>query len=328
MKRFVGNIKFNRRLSLVQKMVFCDAISSSGKGMLSHIISSFKNVELQRNDYIYDQMVEIYLFNKISEDAAVALLRAQTDEFIYNSIIGRNLNFRPTDDSSVYNNANPNKYIRRLYLKDGARAVNFIKNKKPILSCAPHNALSGAEIFFKAFGKKLKFIHIIRNPIETIEDWTRRGAGHRIGNDPREFKMYYTIDNINYPLWVNKFANKYKRMSDEERNTCMIRYLFDRNYQAYLNLSASYKKNVLFILFDDLIYNPNLTLNKLASFLNTKQTKYSKEILVNEHCPRPLRQDHGNIKKKLLLKFKHRKAFVDLEFLLDEYKKIYKKIKI
>ena len=86
------------------------------------------------------------------------------------------------------------------------------------------------------------------DPIETIDDWTRRGAGHRIGNDPREFKMYYTIDKINYPLF-NKFANKYKRMSDEERNH-MIRYLFDRNYQACLNLSASYKKNVLFILFD------------------------------------------------------------------------------
>ena len=40
--------------------------------------------------------------------------------------------------------------------------------------------------------------------------------------------MYYTIDKINYPLWVNKFADKYKKMSDEERNTCMIRYLFDR----------------------------------------------------------------------------------------------------
>ena len=103
-------------------------------------------------------MVEIYLFNKISEDAAIALLRAQTDEFIYNSSIGRNLNFRPTDDSSVYNNANPNKYKKTIF-KDGVRAVNFIKSK-PILSCAPHNALSGAE-FFKAFGKKLKFIHII-----------------------------------------------------------------------------------------------------------------------------------------------------------------------
>ena len=58
MKRFVGNIKFNRKLSLVQKMVFCDAISSSGKGMLSHIISSFKNVELQRNDYIYERWLK------------------------------------------------------------------------------------------------------------------------------------------------------------------------------------------------------------------------------------------------------------------------------
>ena len=71
-------------------------------------------------------MVEIYLFNKISEDAAIALLRAQTDEFMALSI-GRT-NFRPTDDSSVYNNANPNKYIRRLY-SDGVRAVNFIKIK-------------------------------------------------------------------------------------------------------------------------------------------------------------------------------------------------------
>ena len=168
--------------------------------MLSHILSSFKNIELQRNDYIYDHMTEMFLFKKIKEDAAIALLKVFTDEFIYNSTIGRNLNFRPTDDSSIFKNADPSKYIQRLFAKDGSHAVKLIKRNKPILSCAPHNALSGSEIFFKAFGNKLKFIHLIRNPIETIEDWLRRDQGFRIGTDPREFKMLFTRNNKNYPF--------------------------------------------------------------------------------------------------------------------------------
>ena len=136
----------------------------------SHIISSFKKVEIQRNDYVFDYIPKVYALNKISEDAAISILRTEADSFLYNNMLSRGINFRPTDSSSVFTNGGKLKYFKRLSQNEGKDAIDRLKKEKPIFSNAPHEALGNCDLFFKAFGKKIKFIYILRNPIEIIYD--------------------------------------------------------------------------------------------------------------------------------------------------------------
>ena len=281
-----GLPKLDRKNNLIKEIVLCDGVGSSGKGMLNHIISSFKRVELQRNDYVFDYIPKIYALGKISKDAAISILKTEADSFFYNNMISRGVNFRPTDSSSVYNNGGSRKYIRRLGLPEGDDVIKRIKKEKPIFTNAPHEALGNCNLFFEAFGNRIKFIYVLRNPIEIIYDWIIRGFGERIGKDPREFQLAFTYKNKPVPIFAKKFYKIYSKLNHIDRNIRMIDYLHRDNLSSFNKLKLEYKKNVKIILFDDLVYKTNKSIPILENFLKTKKTFETKKILKIEKCPR------------------------------------------
>ena len=121
--------KLARNNNLIKEFVLCDGVGSSGKGMLSHIISSFKRVEIQRNDYVFDYIPKVYALNKISEDAAISILKTEADSFLYNNMLSRGINFRPTDSSSVFTNGGKLKYFKRLSQNEGKDAIDRLKKE-------------------------------------------------------------------------------------------------------------------------------------------------------------------------------------------------------
>ena len=125
------------------------AIGRSGKGMMAHVLSSFNRIE--KNDFgnIFEYIGILWEYGKISRDAAISLLRIEGDTRLYNSFIGRDMNFRPTDSSSIFNNSDPNKYIKRLF--NDAEAVDKIVFEKPIMQTAFHDGIRYAELYFDTF---------------------------------------------------------------------------------------------------------------------------------------------------------------------------------
>ena len=283
--------KLARNNNLIKEFVLCDGVGSSGKGMLSHIISSFKRVEIQRNDYVFDYIPKVFALNKITEDAAISIIKMEADSFLYNNMISRGINFRPTDSSSVFTNGGRLKYFNRLTLKEGEEAVKRIKKEKPIFSNAPHEALGNCNLFFKAFGTKIKFIYVLRNPVEIIYDWIIRGFGKRIGKDPREFQLSFNYKKLPVPIFAQKFYKEYSKLNETDRNIRMIDFLHRNNLSSYSKLSPKFKKNVKIILFDDLVTKSNKVITILESFLKTKKTNETKKILIQENCPRLLNPD-------------------------------------
>ena len=99
-------------------------------------------------------------------------------------------------------------------------------------------------------------------------------------------------------------------MTYEERCTCMVRYVFERNYEAYKNLPSRFKRNVMFLMFDDLVSKPKVAVTKLARFIGTTKTIFTDEIIKKENCPRPLRNDHEEVKSKLIANYHNKKLLL------------------
>ena len=53
------------------------------------------------------------------------MIRFLIDLKVYNTMMSRDVNFRPSDLSSVFNNVDPNKYLKRLFRK--YRATGDVK---------------------------------------------------------------------------------------------------------------------------------------------------------------------------------------------------------
>ena len=160
------SFKLIRKNRLCNELVFADGIGSSGKGMLSHILSSLTRVEKQSNHTPFDYISYIHWLGKISDDAASTYLQTEADQQLYHIMMSRDVNFRPKDSTGVMQNAFRWKYFARLFMREGDAVIDRIKKERPILNEAPHDALRSAPLFFSTFGKSLRIIYVIRNPYE------------------------------------------------------------------------------------------------------------------------------------------------------------------
>ena len=100
---------------LAEKIVIVDGFPGCGKTLFSPIISALERVELPTYSYEIEHYCSLNFLQNLSLNAASTLIRMQTDLKLYNTMMGREVNFRPTDLSSVQLYHNPTQYFERLY---------------------------------------------------------------------------------------------------------------------------------------------------------------------------------------------------------------------
>ena len=111
---------------------------------------------------------------KIDDQAAASFIRATVDEAVYSRAIGRNLNTRKNDESSICRAVDPAVYFARAEELDSEAAFErFIKSGRVALFHT-HVVMPVASLLFRAL-PSLRVVHVTRHPIDLAEDWYRRG---------------------------------------------------------------------------------------------------------------------------------------------------------
>lgn len=289
-----NKIEFKRVNNLTENFVMIDAIGRSGKGMLAHIIGSFKGVEKQYNLDTLEWVGILWQHGKISTDAAKALIQVEVDTRLYNSFIGRSINVRPTDDTSIFKNGNINEYLKRLFLPAESDAVDRILSEKPIMQTCIHDGIRNAELYFDAFKDCLKLIYIVRDPLYIIHEWVKSDFGRRIGSDPREFQLTTNWEGEVVPYTAIGWESEYLKINEVERVIALIAKHFELNMKSIDKLDSEIRKNIKVISFEKLVTDPIPVCNELAEFLGTELTLETNAILAKENCPRILTAEDRN----------------------------------
>ena len=89
----------SRKAHLAEKIVFVDGLPGCGKTLFSTLIASMDRVELLSYAYEVEHICALYYLDRMPIDAANTMVSIQTDLKIYNTMMGRDVNFRPTDIS-------------------------------------------------------------------------------------------------------------------------------------------------------------------------------------------------------------------------------------
>lgn len=287
----LSGVDLIRRSNLVNEFVLVDGLGRSGKGMIGHILASMDRVEKVRLDLGYDTCHRLYRLGKITHDAAVCMLKIEADLGLYNNYIGREVNFRFKDMSGIWANTRPITYIRRLFSEEGAPAVQRIRQERPIFQSLSHDALQSANLFFDAFGDRLRFIHIVRDPVDIIYEWVRRGFGERIGTDGQEVQLSRAWGREVVPLYAIGWEDEYLSITPTERVIKMVKTAFDDTAAGYAKLTEDRQSQVLFLLFDEFVVNPNPWCQEIAGWLKTTVTRRTNSRLKKEQCPRTIPRD-------------------------------------
>ena len=202
-------------------------------------------------------------------------------------MIGRDINFRISDMNSVFKYPYPTKYLKRAFSSlEHASITELIENEKPILQNTLSNAICNFTLFHKAFGNRLKFIYVLRNPINVINNNCNKGYGSRIGSDPTDIEFCFEHNSESIPVYALRWESNYKNATPLERMIYNAYALQKKDFDVYRKLSAKQKKQVLIIDFDKFVVDPYPYCKVIGRFIKRSALSCITDILKQENCPR------------------------------------------
>jgi len=269
-------------------IVFVDGLTRSGKGLLGPILSAFERVEIERVEPSFEWVGAMAQLGKLSRDGAVALLRMLADEFLFNSMVGRNANFRWEDHSSVWHNPQPWVYFRRLFLPERDAALARIRLERPIFQNMTHRQLPNFRLLREAFGDGLRMVEMVRHPVDLVDSWMRKRKGERIGSDPQINVVCIDYRGHSLPYYVMGREEEFLAATPLGRVVLMLSIKFALSRDALSVLDAEERRRLFLIPLDGFLETPEPHLESLAAFLGTRPTRRMARILRRERVPRRL----------------------------------------
>ena len=307
---------FHSGENLAKNIVVIDGITRSGKSVLSHVIGTFENTEHIQFYYPLEHLMSGVALGSVEMDFAKAFLTSQLNELVYNSMLGRNVNFRASDQTGVPNHPRFEMYKTRLEQSEGDHIVELLRVGKHLFPFLTHDVMVNYEIF-EAFLPEAKVIEIYRNPILNIRSCYLKGYGNRFSNDPRFFSLTLSEGFEPVPWYAESQENIWRSFNNMERCVWMVTHLIRKSISQQ-NLIQ--RNLVLTISHEDLVQETGRIVERIETFIGEKSTAATSIQLSKQKCPRKI---DVNIEKLFLRDIRNltRQSLVtDLESLVEDFK--------
>jgi hypothetical protein len=286
---------------LTSRLIFIGGVTKSGKSFLGTIVSSFKKFEMFFTSPIAENISYINKFKGINSNYSVFLFKLIFNEIIYNLNIGRNLNHRKKDATSIFNFKNPKMYFDRLNIDDGDEIIKKIKKEKHNYPVMFHDPLINPELILNSF-PKAKIIFIDRHPAEIIDLWIKKKYYKDFSNNPRNMTLWIKYKNQNFPFWCKKNLKKiYNSKNIYTKLTYTLSELIFMQKKNLEKLDKKFKQKILLVNFDNLVQNTDVEIKKIIKFLKCRISKKTYEIILNQKGNRTINFKNRNKSKKIIL---------------------------
>ena len=310
-----------RRKELIKNLVLLEGHTRAGKFLLGKILDGFEKVEHFQYVGLMEQLPFLQRLGFMTRDAAVSLLKITVDENAYHLRLGRNLNFRHGDHSSLLNSFEMSRYLQRSFAADGNGLLKEMKEDGRHSVFIAHETLPNIDLFFEAF-PKIKIISVQRHPVDIIYSWWKRQWCLREPYDPLYFQSCIKVGENSIPWFAYDWSAEYVRMSRPiDRIIKSVKKLEEMARVNYCLLSRKQQRRILFITHEQLIEDSWKTVDKIGKFLEINSTDFMGVILEREKCLRkiPIEQRQKKIEE---LRSKASKAmFKEMMTLSNVYEK-------
>lgn len=272
-----------------EKVIFVDGLPGCGKTLVSQLISALDRVELTSYSYEIEIACALYSLGRISLDGAVTQIRIQADLKLYNTMMGRDVNFRRADLSSVYNNHDPGRYFKRLFAAGDEVTPSVISTERPILNLAVHHLLSYSEPVFLALDDRCCFVEVVRHPLYMIKQQALNFDS--LICDVRDFTVYYEHGNTHLPFYADGWEEDFLGANAIERAIHLIYNMTKRAEMARAERLAHNAMGVVTIPFEKLVKDPVRYLVDIASRVDSGLSDITYRVMREQNVPRTLVAD-------------------------------------
>lgn len=272
---------------LVKDIVFINGISRAGKFLMGTIVCGFEKMEYFQYVSTLEHLAYMEKLGFTKKDGAISILRVIVDEHAYNMGIGRNLNLRADDISGIHNSFEKDKFIKRSLNPINNELVGFFRRGEYIPAFILHECLPNIDIFLKAF-PAMKWVNVIRHPVDVIHSWYVRGWGHRSVSDPLSFIPMVTEKDgdIPVPWYAYGWRREYRAMLEMDRIIRSVHCLTSLGSKSYDAIPDEARKKVIITRFEDILSKPEDEIRRIGVFLKNRSSDFMGEILKKQKCPR------------------------------------------
>ena len=273
-----------RKEMLASEVVIVDGQPGCGKTLFNSIIASMERVELLQYSTIIENICALYYLKKITKDAAIAMFRIEFDLVLYETMMSRNTNFRPSDLSSAFRDVKLFTYIKRLFEKGDELVPEKILLEKPILHFASHNLLGFADLLLGDIIKRMSFIEIVRHPLYMIVQQTLSHENWSTDNNTtRQFHLYINKNNNNVPYYINEWKLDFTKLKPVEKAIYEMDYM---TRKAELIKNSHSGNKILTIPFESFVLDPFPVVNKIEKMLETVSSRKTQKVMKTQKVPR------------------------------------------
>lgn len=266
-------IKLAKKEKLVEDLLLISGFTKSGKFTFANFVNTIADVEHYQYCPLLEHLAALVKLDLINLDLAKAMIQIEVDNAAYDLMVGRSINFRYGDRSSIYKSPKLDEYLQRCLNPDGDEVVKKIKSKKRYYCYIGHEVFHSIKIFMELY-PKIKVLELERHPVDLIYSWYKSGWGNRFGLDLKDFSLPFEGINFPVPWFATRWAEEYENSSEMDRIIKSIYYVNQMNKEAWSELSQESKLKIHKVCFEKILTNPDEELKKVADFLG-------KEIIIN-----------------------------------------------
>jgi hypothetical protein len=278
------SIGIRRREHLAEKVVLVDGLDGCGKTMLAPIVSALDRVELLSYAYAIEHLCSLRHLGKIDATAAAAEISMLVDLQLYNSMQSREINFRPSDLSSVFRDSQPLRYFRRLFQRGDEAAARRIISERPILLLTTHRMAAYCAPIFEALRERVVLIEVVRHPLYMLVQ-TALNFESIIGT-ARHFTVYYERDGRDFPYFVYGWEGHYLSENHVDRAIYYLGQMISRCNKMRAHLGHEHAGQIVTIPFERFVVRPDSYMREMEAALGTQQTDITRKMLKKQKVPR------------------------------------------
>lgn len=278
---------YTKRELLFDQMIFVDGLARSGKMLTCETLSRLRNVDYFQTQSLIEWMCYLWFVGGIKKEFAMPFLQTAVDELIYYRAIGRQMNMRLDDHSSIMKAPKPEQYILRSVLDDRMPAVERFKEQNRIPVFLTHSALQMADLFMESFPKAV-IVHSNRHPVDQTIEWELRGWGRRETTDPLAFMPLLETPHGNVPWFAGEWPELYLSLNPMETAVESVLRLHKADNEGFMGLNDAQQKRIYRFSFELLVTEPQTIINDFCGLFDTERLPEMNSFLLQEDCPREL----------------------------------------
>ncbi len=258
----------DKKRNFSNKVIIVDGFSGAGKTIMPPILDSFNDTLLPCFYNELEWFTSLWQSSKISEQTFISMIRNCCDQKIYNQLLGREINSRFHDLSSLWKSSGRLEIIKRIFNKNDRDLYRSKNSHKKILCLIITQAFKTPALFQKSLGERLLFIEFVRDPMNMFLQNLILFKTVIEGDPRKDFTLRRIDESTNnlIPAYLENAAFiKKKYESTEEYILSMFDYLLEEWEKMYKKSSSS--NNFLLIPMEQFLIHPEIYMDEISMFI-------------------------------------------------------------